>query len=113
MVGDWSLSGRDLDRMRLRWQDFLELRFPCATEPRLAPLYDELIEWDGEVGECMRILLSGRRVNLAKMRADPSVRTLIEEQKACGCCEELLAMERYYEAMLELLDDAMRLAVRH
>lgn len=113
MVGDWSLSGRDLDRMRLRWEDFLALKFPCATEPRLAPLYDELIEWDGAVGECMRVLLAGRRVNLQKMREECAIRSLIDAHKGDGCCEELLAMERYYDALISLLDDALRLAVRH
>ena len=72
MVGDWALSGRDIDRMRLRWQDFLCVKFPCSTRDCLDELYAELIEWDGEVAECIRLLLEGRRVNLAKLRDDAS-----------------------------------------
>jgi hypothetical protein len=113
LVGDWALSGRDLDRMRLRWQDFLCVKFPCSTRDCLDELYAELIEWDGAVAESIRLLLEGRRVNLAKLRDERTIRGLIDDLKARDPCDELHSLEAYYEALLVLIDDSMRLAVRH
>ena len=113
MVGDWSLSGRNLDRMRIRWEEFLCRKFPLATEDCLCDLYDELIEWDGEVGESIRLLLQGRRINLAKLRGEQTIRSMIDDRKRHISSEELHSLEDYYCALLELLDDSMRLACRH
>jgi hypothetical protein len=113
MVGDWSLSGRNIDRVRLLWQDFLQKKFPCSTEGCLCDLYEELIAWDGEVYECMRLLLQGRRVNLAKLRDERTIREMLEDRKARIASEELHAMEEYYRSLLLLLDDSLQLAERH
>ncbi len=113
MVGDWALSGRDIDRMRLRWQDFLCVKFPCSTRDCLDELYAELIEWDGEVAECIRLLLEGRRVNLAKLRDERTIRGMLDDLKAREESDDLRGLEAYYDALLALIDDSMRLAVRH
>jgi len=112
-VGDWALSGRDIDRMRLRWQDFLCVKFPCSTRDCLDELYAELIEWDGEVAECIRLLLEGRRVNLAKLRDERTIRGMLDDLKAREESDDLRGLEAYYDALLALIDDSMRLAVRH
>ena len=52
---------------------------PLRDPDCLDDIYAELIEWDGEVAEMIRLLLDGRRVNLAKLRDERTIRGMIDD----------------------------------